>query len=113
MAPLNFLIAGLNFTRAETVGAGFYRFVADRSLVLSGAEILSEAWSEESWLTKASEWLSRPDVLAIITAWWITFSIVITIILCLGFGPGGIVAGLSYSRVARWVSTEGFCKLTR
>jgi hypothetical protein len=60
MAPLNFLIAGLNFTRAETVGAGFYQFVADRSLVLSGAEILSEAWSEDSWLTKASEWLSRP-----------------------------------------------------
>ncbi|KAJ6034992.1 hypothetical protein N7499_002210 [Penicillium canescens] len=93
MTPLSFLIAGLNFTRAETVGAGFYRFVADRSLVLSSAEILSEAWSVDSWLTKASEWLSRPDVLAIITAWWITFSIVITIILCLGFGPGGIVTG--------------------
>jgi hypothetical protein len=45
----------------ETVGAGFYRFVADRSLVLSGAEILSETWSEDSWLIKASEWLSRPS----------------------------------------------------
>jgi hypothetical protein len=61
MAPLSFLIAGLNFMQPETVGAGFYRFVADRSLVLSGAEILSETWSEDSWLIKASEWLSRPS----------------------------------------------------
>jgi hypothetical protein len=60
MTPLSSLIAGMNFTRAETVGAGVYQFVAERSLVLSGAEILSEAWSVDSWLTKASEWLSRP-----------------------------------------------------
>jgi hypothetical protein len=60
MKPLSFLIAELNFTRAENVGAGIYRFVIDRSLVLSGAETMSEAWSEDSWLTKASQWLSRP-----------------------------------------------------
>lgn len=26
-------------------------------------------------------------------AWWITFTIVMTIIMCLGFGPGGVIAG--------------------
>lgn len=35
------------------------------------------------------------DVLAIIMAWWITFTVVM--FLCLvGFGPFGIAAGLSY-----------------
>lgn len=47
--------------RAETVGAGFYRFGADPFLVLSGAEIVPETWSEDSWLIKASEWLSSPS----------------------------------------------------
>ncbi|KAF2260578.1 hypothetical protein CC78DRAFT_555535 [Lojkania enalia] len=38
-------------------------------------------------------WLSQPHVIAIITAWWITFTLVTTLIMCLGFGPGGVVAG--------------------
>ncbi len=33
------------------------------------------------------------DVLALIMAWWITFTIVLTLLLCLGFGPVGIVPG--------------------
>jgi hypothetical protein len=36
------------------------------------------------------------DVIAPITAWWITFTIVMTIIMTLGFGPSGIVAGSSF-----------------
>ncbi|KAJ5633341.1 hypothetical protein N7490_009680 [Penicillium lividum] len=94
MASLSLIIAGLNFTRAENFGAGFYRFVTDRSLVLSSVETFSKTWPGESWLIKASEWLSRPeDVVAVITAWCITFFNVITIILRLGFGPVGIVPG--------------------
>ncbi|PSN59009.1 hypothetical protein BS50DRAFT_509338 [Corynespora cassiicola Philippines] len=39
------------------------------------------------------EWLSQPHIIAIITAWWITFTLVATIVLCFGFGPSGVVAG--------------------
>ncbi|KAJ5771683.1 hypothetical protein N7520_002212 [Penicillium odoratum] len=93
MASLSLIIAGLNFTRAENFGAGFYRYVTDHSLVLSSVKAFSKTWPGDSWLIKASEWLSRPDVVAVINAWCITFFIVITIILCLGFGPAGIVPG--------------------
>lgn len=34
------------------------------------------------------------DVLAIIMAWWITFTIVATISACAGFGPVGIIGGV-------------------
>lgn len=33
------------------------------------------------------------DIVILITVWWITFTIIITLVLCLGFGPGGVVAG--------------------
>ena len=33
------------------------------------------------------------DVLLLITVWWITFTVVVTLVLCLGFGPSGVVAG--------------------
>ncbi|KAL5091328.1 hypothetical protein H0G86_009154 [Trichoderma simmonsii] len=39
------------------------------------------------------EWLSQPQILAIIMAWAITFTAICTLILCLGFGPVGIGAG--------------------
>jgi hypothetical protein len=40
----------------------------------------------------ADLWLA--DILAIILAWWITFTVVITLLLTFGgFGPGGIIAG--------------------
>lgn len=48
---------------------------------------LSDQWA------KFSEWLSQPHVLAMIFAWWITFTIVCTIIMSLGFGPIGIIPG--------------------
>lgn len=41
------------------------------------------------------DWLGGSDILAIITAWWVTFTIVMTIVMSLGFGPSGIVAGKS------------------
>ena len=74
---------------------------------------ISIAWPSlsEKWAA-FSDWLSQPrkpascghqspvqliqrslDVLAIIFAWWITFTIVCTIIMSLGFGPAGIIAG--------------------
>ncbi|XPS75412.1 hypothetical protein M3J09_007499 [Ascochyta lentis] len=37
--------------------------------------------------------MSEPHVIAIIMAWWITFTIVATLLLCLGFGPKGIIPG--------------------
>ncbi|UNI18287.1 hypothetical protein JDV02_004564 [Purpureocillium takamizusanense] len=39
------------------------------------------------------DWLSEPHVLAIVMAWAITFTAVCALLLCLGFGPIGIVAG--------------------
>lgn len=33
------------------------------------------------------------DVLAILMAWWITFTLVITVLMTMGFGPGGILSG--------------------
>lgn len=66
MAPTNLFVAGLNFTQANSFSAGLYRFAADRSLVLSGAEAwlpesASSLWKE--WSSKTSEWLSRPGKL--------------------------------------------------
>ncbi|KAL3587741.1 hypothetical protein FPOAC2_13640 [Fusarium poae] len=47
----------------------------------------------EDYISQIVEWLSRPHVLAIIIAWAVTFTIVCSLILCLGFGPIGIGAG--------------------
>lgn len=67
---------------------------------------LSEKWAEFSdWLAQPRKSASfghqspvqliypSPDILAIIFAWWITFTIVCTIIMSLGFGPVGIIPG--------------------
>ncbi|KAJ0421100.1 hypothetical protein BJY00DRAFT_283109 [Aspergillus carlsbadensis] len=93
------LIAGLNFTRAETFSSAIYQFAVDRSLILSGVDHSSQISAElqQIW-TQFIQWLSQPEVLTVITAWWITFTVVMTILLCLGFGPGGIVAG----SIAAW-----------
>ncbi|SPN97312.1 uncharacterized protein DNG_00826 [Cephalotrichum gorgonifer] len=37
--------------------------------------------------------LSQPHVIAVIAAWAITFTVVVSVILTLGFGPIGIGAG--------------------
>jgi hypothetical protein len=38
------------------------------------------------------------DLLAVIMAWWITLPVVLTIILCLGLGSGGTLAGMNTAR---------------
>lgn len=58
MAPVSLLIASLDCTQAGTLKAGFYQFVADRSLILSLSEFFSKVLPE--WLAKVLEWLTRP-----------------------------------------------------
>ncbi|KAJ6783753.1 hypothetical protein PWT90_03393 [Aphanocladium album] len=39
------------------------------------------------------KWLAQPHIMAIVIAWAVTFTIVCSLILALGFGPVGIGAG--------------------
>jgi hypothetical protein len=39
--------------------------------------------------------MATKDILAIITAWWITFIVVLVIVSCIGFKPVGVAAGLA------------------
>ncbi|KAK3294640.1 uncharacterized protein B0H64DRAFT_191615 [Chaetomium fimeti] len=50
------------------------------------------AWFAQHW-EQFLAWASQPHVIAAATAWVITFCIVCIIILGLGFGPAGVVAG--------------------
>ena len=43
------------------------------------------------------------DILAVIMAWWITFNIVTSLIMSLGFGPVGVVGGELSSPVGKAV----------
>ncbi|KAJ5673624.1 hypothetical protein N7507_002751 [Penicillium longicatenatum] len=103
MEPLNLFVASLNFTRAESFSAGFYKSAADCSLPLTWLRQLSESWSWDQWSKEILQWLSRPDILAVITAWWITFTVVVIIFLCLGFGPVGIVPGSLAAAFQSWM----------
>ncbi|PYH94032.1 hypothetical protein BO71DRAFT_399203 [Aspergillus ellipticus CBS 707.79] len=69
--------------------------MAGRSLLtINGAETWMPPTSSAGDLwAKVLQFLSRPDVIAIIMVWWVTFTVVTTIIICLGFGPAGVVAG--------------------
>lgn len=60
MAPLNLFIASLNFTQAETISGGIFRFIADRSLPIYAAETLRQTWSWDEWWANFLRWLSRP-----------------------------------------------------
>ncbi|RYP21422.1 hypothetical protein DL767_009275 [Monosporascus sp. MG133] len=57
------------------------------SFLSSIKSCLSSAW--ESFLA----WLSLPHVYWALIAFAITFTVLVTLGLCLGFGPGGIVFG--------------------
>ncbi|KAJ5080922.1 hypothetical protein N7456_013632, partial [Penicillium angulare] len=106
MAPLDLFVANLNFTRAETLSAGFRQFATDRSLALTWLHQLSEYWSSNDWADKILQWLSRPGeqhILAAITAWWITFTVLVIILLCLGFGPIGILPGSLAAAFQSWM----------
>jgi hypothetical protein len=37
--------------------------------------------------------MGMKDIFAVITAWWITFTIVMILVFCAGFGSVGIAAG--------------------
>ncbi|KAI8947001.1 hypothetical protein F4801DRAFT_592959 [Xylaria longipes] len=39
------------------------------------------------------DWLSQPHILAIVIAWAVTFTVVCSLIMYLGFGPVGVGAG--------------------
>ncbi|GAP86791.1 putative transmembrane protein [Rosellinia necatrix] len=39
------------------------------------------------------DWLSQPHVFAIVITWAVTFTLICSLVLCLGFGPVGVGAG--------------------
>ncbi|EAQ87884.1 hypothetical protein CHGG_04503 [Chaetomium globosum CBS 148.51] len=57
-------------------------------------------WFAQQW-EQFLAWASQPHVMAAVLAWLITFWVVCIIILGLGFGPAGVVAG---SLAASWQS---------
>lgn len=50
------------------------------------------------------------EILLIITVWWVTFTVVLIIVFCIGFKPVGVAAGLAYP-LTRIIITESY-KLT-
>lgn len=60
------------------------------------------SWNGSSSLASAQGWMAVPiktdlsaDVLALIMAWWITFTVVMSLLMTVGFGPVGVGAGTS------------------
>ncbi|CAK3991497.1 ifi-6-16 domain-containing [Lecanosticta acicola] len=99
MAPVSMeiLVAGLNFTSQPDFSSAFAEFAADRNPIL---DFITRYWSVVlDWISTASadcvQWVLQPHVYAVIIAWAVTFTIIITIILTLGFGPVGVGAGES------------------
>ncbi|KAL1585220.1 hypothetical protein WHR41_05767 [Cladosporium halotolerans] len=93
MAPLNIILANWSFIHAPNVTAGLHQFIAERNLV---------AGYISSHAHEILEWISQPHIVILITVWWITFTIIITLVLCLGFGPGGVVAGSLAAAFQAW-----------
>ena len=52
------------------------------------------------------------DILAIIMAWAITFTAICTLIICLGFGPVGIGAGMWSSLLQGYLGIAVYSQLT-
>jgi hypothetical protein len=99
---MHLFLASWNFTHASSLAAAANEFIADRSLVWNWITTHWEqfvSWieqpSESSIMTFQSELTDdNADVLAIILAWSITFTVAITLLLTFaGFGPAGIIAG--------------------
>lgn len=108
---MHLFYGGFNFTETNSIGAGIGNFVHDRSLFLQiwswasdqGNNVLE--WLKqpreqlpEEWTGQNERWLTRPtdDVLALIMAWWITFTVVLLLLFALGFNPIGIGAGMTF-----------------
>ncbi|KAF7198387.1 hypothetical protein HII31_00126 [Pseudocercospora fuligena] len=91
--PLGLILPNIDFIHQETFSSGFNKFVADRSIVWN---LIVENWS--SFLA----WLTLPHVYSVIIAWAITFTVVAFLLLSLGFGPGGIIAGSAAAAFQSW-----------
>ncbi|OQN95508.1 hypothetical protein B0A48_18380 [Cryoendolithus antarcticus] len=90
----NLIVASANFTNATSFAAGLHSFAVERNVVFG---CLSTHWAS------LTAWLTQPHVLLLITVWWITFTVVITLFLCLGFGPGGVIAGSLAAGFQAWM----------
>jgi hypothetical protein len=45
-------------------------------------------------------------VLAVVMAWWITFTVVLVIALSMGFGPAGVIAGKAVGWLGVFASAD-------
>ncbi|PSS14996.1 hypothetical protein M430DRAFT_20308 [Amorphotheca resinae ATCC 22711] len=88
------LIASLDFTHQTSFKDAASAFLAERPLIWG--------WVSTYWQDFTS-WLSQPHVLAILMAWWITFTLVITILMTLGFGPAGVLSGSLAAAFQSWM----------
>ena len=106
---IHLFYGGFNFTETNSIDAGIGKFVHDRSLFLQiwswasdqGSNVLK--WLKQpreqlpEWIGQNERWLTRPaDVLALIMAWWIIFTVVLLLLFALGFNPIGTGAGMTF-----------------
>ncbi|EPS33325.1 hypothetical protein PDE_08287 [Penicillium oxalicum 114-2] len=123
MAPTQVLLSNLNPTNTESFRIQVQEFIPDRSVILSffqrvfsqcreavghAAERISHsdliprviAFFQE-WASQTIEWLSQPDVIAVVIAWSIAFTVALkflakaalALLATLGFGSVGIISG--------------------
>ena len=108
MAPMIIFLAVPRLLHGSKVPTGPHMLLTERSLV--GDYVSSHASSFINWVSQPRRSLQNCthdsrvlvcnrttnqhlDILLLITVWWITFTVVVTVGLCLGFGPSGIIAG--------------------
>ncbi|KAH8895502.1 hypothetical protein GQ53DRAFT_820330 [Thozetella sp. PMI_491] len=79
------------------LGAHSGQVILSNSSMLPVLELPEIVDAVGTWLARhwalLLEWLSQPHVMAIIIAYAVTFTVVCTVFLCVGFGPVGIGAG--------------------
>ncbi|KAK6522622.1 hypothetical protein TWF281_002059 [Arthrobotrys megalospora] len=94
MPPMNLLIGGLGFTHASNFTSGLNDFISDRNVVW---DFVRNHW------TDFTEWIAQPHIYVIILTWAITFTVVTTFLLSLGFGPAGIIGGSLAAAFQGWM----------
>jgi hypothetical protein len=96
------LLGSWNGTQASSLGGAANNFIAYGSFVwtwIAAHWELFISWLEQPRRFSIMTFRSRltcglADILAIILAWWVTFTVIITVLLTFGgFGHGGIIAG--------------------
>lgn len=90
------ILGGFNYTNSTSLTDGFGKFVYDRSLL---SQIL--AWFPTQG-HKFIEWAKQPQVLALITAWWVTFALVLILLSCVGFNVPGVGAATLAAAFQSW-----------